>query len=165
MGSTVGEEDSKNMDNVDPDVLELVKSIVKAADKRKADDIRCLGVAHVTTLTDAMVVVTGNSRPQNQAIAAAIEEAVEEIDEDNYLADVRVEGTADSGWMLLDYGLVMVHIMTPKSRLFYNIEGQWKQKGGKFWDIVDEWLVPNSVVESVDLSKDVAEAEDDPFWS
>ena len=34
------------------------------------------------------------------------------------------EGSADSGWILLDYGEVMVHIMTPKSRLFYDIEGQ-----------------------------------------
>ena len=100
--------------------LELVRTIVKAGDGRKAEDIVGLQVAQVSTLTSFMVFLSGNSRPQNQAIAAAIADDVEE----KFGLVRNPQGTADSGWMVLDYGSVMVHIMTPKSRLFYNVEGQ-----------------------------------------
>ena len=45
------------------------------------------------------------------------------------------EGSADSGWILLDYGDVMVHVMTPKSRLFYDMEGVWRKRGGESLDL------------------------------
>jgi ribosome-associated protein len=100
--------------------LEMVRTIAKAGDGRKANDIVGMQVAHVSTLTSFMVFLSGNSRPQNQAIAAAIVEQMN--DEFGMLRSP--QGTAESGWMILDYGSVMVHIMTPKSRLFYNVEGQ-----------------------------------------
>jgi len=81
------------------------------------------------------VIVSGTSRPQNQAIAAAIVKDVEEtfVDEitgvgKRCLGKGVPEGTADSGWILIDYGDVMVHVMTPKSRLFYDLEGQVRLK-------------------------------------
>lgn len=100
--------------------LEMVRTIVKAADGRKADNIVALQVAQITTVTSYMVVLSGSSRPQNQAIAAAIMDDMEEI----HGIHQNPQGTADSGWMVVDYGSIMVHIMTPKSRLYYNIEGQ-----------------------------------------
>jgi ribosome-associated protein len=107
------------------DDLELVRTIVKAGDGRKAEDIVGLQVAQVSTLTSFMVFLSGNSRPQNQAIAAAITDDVEA----KFGLVRNPQGTADSGWMVLDYGSVMVHIMTPKSRLFYNVEGQVRSMG------------------------------------
>merc|ERR1711976_170272 len=91
------------------------------------------------------VICCGNSRPQNQAIAAAIKDDVEEEFEGEYclLGNGVPEGNADSGWILMDYGDVMVHIMTPKSRLFYDIEGQWREKGGEYLDLSDV-LLPNA---------------------
>mmetsp|Transcript_6919 Transcript_6919/g.10094 ORF Transcript_6919/g.10094 Transcript_6919/m.10094 type:complete len:210 (+) Transcript_6919:102-731(+) len=141
--------------------LALAKIVAKAADGRKAEDIVCLEVAHITTMTCYLIILTGNSRPQNQAIAAAIMEDVEE--EVGLIKNP--EGTADSGWMLLDYGSVMVHIMTPKSRLYYNIEGQWRDKGGTGVDIEDV-LVPNKLEEqrSGNTMEGLTE-EEDPFWS
>lgn len=102
------------------DDLALVKAIVKAADGRKAEDVVALQVAQVSTLTCFMIILSGNSRPQNQAIAGAIVDDVEE----EFDIKKNPQGEADSGWMVLDYGSVMVHIMTPKSRLYYNVEGQ-----------------------------------------
>ena len=100
--------------------LDLVRAIAKAGDGRKAEDIVGLQVAQITTLTSFMVFLSGNSRPQNQAIVAAIVEDVEE----KFGIVRNPQGTADSGWVVLDYGSVMVHVMTPRSRLFYNVEGQ-----------------------------------------
>lgn len=117
------DQDPGNMVGDIPDLtddLALVRTIAKAADGRKADDIVALQVAHVSTLTSFMFILSGNSRPQNQAIAGVIADDVEE----KYGIHKNPQGDASSGWMVLDYGSVMVHIMTPKSRLYYNVEGQ-----------------------------------------
>lgn len=144
----------------DEAVVALVHCIVRAADGRKADNICAYHVHHLTSLTSALVCVSGNSRPQNQAICAAVSAAVAA---DQLGPPVSVEGTAESGWMLLDYGSVMVHVMTPKSRLFYNVEGQWKDKNAVPMD-VSAILVPNTMV-AADAPPPVAAEELDPFWS
>jgi len=142
------------------DDLQRVKIIAKAADDRKADDIVSLQVAQCTTMTSYLVIVSGNSRPQNQAIAAAIKEDMEEK-----VGIVRnPEGTADSGWMILDYGSIMVHIMTPRSRSYYELEDRWRSRGGTGVDLGDV-LVPNKVDESSDSTMEGLTEEEDPFWS
>eukprot|EP00545_Synedropsis_sp_CCMP1620_P012545 CAMPEP_0119010068 /NCGR_PEP_ID=MMETSP1176-20130426/4771_1 /TAXON_ID=265551 /ORGANISM="Synedropsis recta cf, Strain CCMP1620" /LENGTH=177 /DNA_ID=CAMNT_0006962673 /DNA_START=181 /DNA_END=714 /DNA_ORIENTATION=- len=158
------EKDPGNQVGDDPDLTEdlaLVNVIVKAADGRKAEDIVGLQVAQITTLASYLVIVSGNSRPQNQAIAAAV---AKDVEEEMGLRE-NPQGTADSGWMVLDYGSVMVHIMTPKSRLYYNVEGQWREKGGIEVDL-DKILLPNKMEEFAggDTMEGISE-EEDPFWS
>mmetsp|Transcript_39402 Transcript_39402/g.57919 ORF Transcript_39402/g.57919 Transcript_39402/m.57919 type:complete len:235 (+) Transcript_39402:34-738(+) len=142
----------------------FVKCVVKAADMRKAEDISAIRVSKVTSLTSFVIIVSGNSRPQNQAIAAAIIDEVKEEFDDRKTRSGVPEGNADSGWILLDYGEVMVHIMTPKSRLFYDIDGRWEE--GESMDLSDV-LVPNFVEQETTSSSDHfdLEKEDDPFWS
>jgi hypothetical protein len=65
--------------------------------------------------------------------------------------------------MLLDYGGVMVHVMTPKSRLYYNVEGQWVQKGAKYVSLDGVLLEPpteDANTQQLDIPQ-----EQDPFWS
>jgi ribosome-associated protein len=139
-----------------------------------------LRVTSCTSLTNFVVIVSGTSRPQNQAIANSIAKDVEEeYDGKRCLGKGVPEGSADSGWILLDYGEVMVHVMTPKSRLFYDIEGQWKSRGGEYMDLSDV------LVDEINAAKAAAnnpldgdegdersmkerldvEKEEDPFWS
>ena len=112
------------------------------------------------------------------AIANAISKDVEELyDGKRCLGKGVPEGTADSAWILLDYGEVMVHVMTPKSRLFYDMDGQWKGRGGEYMDLSDVLMDEDgnvgkvleggdieekkiSMKERLDVEKDV-----DPFWS
>mmetsp|Transcript_11737 Transcript_11737/g.20418 ORF Transcript_11737/g.20418 Transcript_11737/m.20418 type:complete len:276 (-) Transcript_11737:386-1213(-) len=165
--------------NDDP-LAPLVHTIVHAADMRKATDIVALRVTPCTSLTNFVIIVSGTSRPQNQAIANAIAKDVEEFEENQRpLGNGVPEGSADSGWILLDYGEVMVHVMTPKSRLFYDMEGQWRERGGEYMDLsgvlVDEMGVVGgggvfggveeeeeemTMKERLDVEK-----ESDPFWS
>jgi len=161
------------LDDVPPsldDLSPLVRTMARAADLRKAEQIVALRVSKITTVTSFIVVCSGNSRPQNQAIAASIQDDVEEEFGKEYAmrGNGVPEGNADSGWILLDYGDVMVHIMTPKSRLFYDIEGQWKEKGGEYMNLDDVLLkdvnVPLKADEVGSNMLGIAE-EDDPFWS
>jgi len=146
----------------DDDLVPLVECIAKAADMRKAEDIKCIRVSKLTTTTSFVVIVSGNSRPQNRAIAAAIDDEVMELFEGEYaLRGDSPEGNADSGWILLDYGCVMVHVMTPRSRLFYDIEGKWKK--GEQLDITSI-LVPNTPDSSSDDGSSPIDTTD-PFWS
>lgn len=170
-------------------LVPFVHTIVHAADMRKGSDIVALRVTQCTSLTNFIILVSGTSRPQNQAIANSIKTDVEELyDGKRCLGKGIPEGSADSGWILLDYGEVMVHVMTPKSRLFYDIEGQWKERGGEYLDLsdvlVDELNGPNkmmmmsssSSLESEDEDEEEEEVrtmrerldvekEEDPFWS
>lgn len=157
----------------DDDLAPLVRTIAQAADMRKAENIIAMRISKVSAVCSFVMICTGNSRPQNQAIAAAIQNDVKDV----FGGDVSLkgngvpEGTADSGWILLDFGDVMVHVMTPKSRLFYDIEGQWREKGAEYMNLEDV-LLPNSSTSSSTASDQSntrtvisPSEEDDPFWS
>ena len=158
------------------ELAELVRCIVRGADGRKADNIVAMRVSKISTVTSFVVIVTGNSRPQNQAIAAVIKDDVNEEFELLPGATGVPEGSADSGWTLLDYGSVMVHVMTPKSRLFYNIEGKWKDQGGEIMDITAA-ILPNAPTAEQQKQQQEGKSEgesgtmqglseeEDPFWS
>lgn len=157
--------DASDVSN-DPDedeLAHLVKTIAKAADKRKAEDIKAIRVSKLTATTAFIVIVSGNSRPQNQAIAAAISDDVEQLFQGRTTKSGKMEGSADSGWILLDYGDVMVHVMTPKSRLFYDIEGIWKK--GEVLDLSDILVPNNSITDAGLTASSHPEEEEDPFWT
>lgn len=100
----------------------VAATIAEAASDRKAGDILLLRVADVSYLADYFVVMTGYSRVQVRAIADAIQEKVEQKWQRRPL---RVEGQTEGTWVLQDYGDVIVHIMMPKEREFYNLEAFW----------------------------------------
>eukprot|EP00560_Eucampia_antarctica_P004840 CAMPEP_0197832064 /NCGR_PEP_ID=MMETSP1437-20131217/13134_1 /TAXON_ID=49252 ORGANISM="Eucampia antarctica, Strain CCMP1452" /NCGR_SAMPLE_ID=MMETSP1437 /ASSEMBLY_ACC=CAM_ASM_001096 /LENGTH=232 /DNA_ID=CAMNT_0043435241 /DNA_START=232 /DNA_END=930 /DNA_ORIENTATION=- len=159
---------SKNVE--DDEFLPLVYAICKAADDRKADNIVATRVSASTSLTDWIVICSGNSRPQNNAIASNIRDEIEKHygDEFSLLGNGVPEGNADSGWIVLDYASVMVHIMTPKSRLFYDIEGKWNDESKGDVQNLDltPILVPNSVLaQQESTTEEETSEEDDPFWS
>ena len=164
MGSMVGDDEASQRVPPEQDELaEFVRCVVRAADGRKADNVVAMRVSKVSTMTSFVVIVSGNSRPQNQAIAAAVKADVKEQYDLLPGSSGVPEGDAQSGWIVLDYGSLMCHIMTPKSRLFYNVEGQWKDKGGEYMDLSDV-LIPNSMENSAGAMEGMSKDED-PFWS
>ncbi|HEY9607931.1 ribosome silencing factor [Allocoleopsis sp.] len=100
----------------------LALTIAQAADDRKAGDIAILRVGEVTYLADYFVIVTGYSKAQVRAISQAIEQKVEM---EWQRRPLRTEGVAESSWILQDYGEVIVHILLPQEREFYNLEAFW----------------------------------------
>ncbi|MEH1838196.1 MAG: ribosome silencing factor [Nostoc sp.] len=100
----------------------LAAMIAEAGSDRKAGEIILLKVAEVSYLADYFVMMTGYSRVQVRAIAQAIEGKVET---ELQRRPIRTEGKVEGSWILQDYGDVIVHIMMPKEREFYNLEAFW----------------------------------------
>jgi len=102
--------------------LQLAITAATAADDRKAADITLLRVADISTLADYFVIVTGFSKAQVRAIAGSIKDKVEE---ELQRTPTRTEGQSEGSWTLQDYGDVIVHILMPQEREFYNLEAFW----------------------------------------
>ena len=116
------EQERPSIDPSSYEALDVIKEMVRAADERKAGDITVLDVGEISYLAEYFMVVTGFSTTQVRAIARSIEDKVEEVFQ---RLPNRVEGMGDGGWVLMDYGEVIVHVFLPKEREFYNIEAFW----------------------------------------
>jgi ribosome-associated protein len=103
-------------------IQNLALTIAEAASDRKAGEIILLKVAEISSLSDYFIMMTGYSKVQVRAIADAIQGQVE-IDWQR--RPLRTEGKAEGTWVLQDYGDVIVHIMMPREREFYNLEAFW----------------------------------------
>ncbi len=101
---------------------ELAITIAQAASDRKGGEILLMGVAEVSYMADYFVIATGYSKVQVRAISGAIEDKVEQEWQQR---PFRTEGQAEGTWVLQDYGDVVVHIMMPTEREFYNLEAFW----------------------------------------
>ena len=104
------------------DTKELALKIARAAEEKKAADIVLLDVSDVSYLADYFVIITGFSRTQLNAIAESIEECLEA---DYSLQPTRVSGKKEGGWIVQDYGDVIVHTFLPEEREYYNLEAFW----------------------------------------
>lgn len=93
-----------------------------AAEEKKARDIVILDLRDASTITDFFVLATGTSRPHLRAIVDAIEERLKESGH----RLLHREGSESSGWILLDYGDVIVHVFGEKEREYYDIERLWR---------------------------------------
>jgi ribosome-associated protein len=99
-----------------------VPQVVAAAlDDLKATDISVLDVRHLTTVTDTMIVASGRSDRHVRAIA---DEVVVQCKKEGY-RPIGVEGQKVGEWVLVDLGDVVVHVMQPRAREFYNLEKLW----------------------------------------
>jgi ribosome-associated protein len=101
--------------------LDLARRIVELAEDKKAADIILLDLGELTTLADAFVICSGGSERQIAAIADGIVEGLR----DERTKPIGREGTAESHWVLIDYGSVIVHVFTPPERDYYQLERHW----------------------------------------
>jgi ribosome-associated protein len=109
---------------------ELALACAKAADDIQAEGIRLWDMRGVSTLTDFMIVCSGNSMPHLRAVIRDIAAIVEE---QNGNKPSFTEGRADTRWVVLDYVDVMVHVMHQEMRDFYALEELWKDAKEVDW--------------------------------
>jgi ribosome-associated protein len=103
------------------EALALARRIVDLASDKKASDIVLLEIGGLTTLADYFVICSGQSDRQLGAIVSGIIEALR----DEGVKPIGREGSANAHWLLIDYGSVIVHVMAPPERDFYQLERLW----------------------------------------
>ncbi len=96
--------------------------VLQAAQDKKALDLTLLDVRGIASFTDYFVICSGTSVPQNQAIADEIQYRLKH---QGRLPD-HVEGYGQADWILMNYMDFVVHVFSPKTRTFYNLERLWR---------------------------------------
>lgn len=102
------------------EIQELMQNIVKVLDSKKATDIKALQITDLTVVADYFVIATGTSGTHIRSLADEVEVAIKK----QGVEPKGIEGKA-TGWILLDYGAVIVHIFTPDQRELFNLEHLW----------------------------------------
>lgn len=101
---------------------EAIKTAVSALDSKKAEDIRVIKVGDITVIADYFIIADGTSTTQLKTLADEVEYQLKE----SGLEPLRVQGTGQSNWMIIDYGDIVVHIFRKDMREFYNLERLWR---------------------------------------
>jgi len=102
--------------------LEIARACALYADDKKAENIRILDLRGLSPISDYFVLVTAMSTPQLRAVR---DEIVERMKEEHSMPPTVKDGNFESQWIILVYGSVMVHILTPEKREFYALEELW----------------------------------------
>jgi ribosome-associated protein len=98
-----------------------VQAAARAALAKKAEAVLALDLRQTTDFTDFFLLVSGQNQRQLVAIADSVIEALRALER----RPAHVEGYPRHEWILLDYSSFVVHVMTPKSRSFYDLERLW----------------------------------------
>jgi ribosome-associated protein len=103
----------------------LATLVTTALDDLKGQQITVLDVRHLTSVTDTMVVASGRSDRHVRALADTVVETCAQAG----VRPIGVEGQKSGEWVLVDLGDVVVHVMLPRVREFYNLEKLWDLGG------------------------------------
>ena len=98
-----------------------LRAAIEAAQEKKASDLVVLDLRGLASFTDFFLLATGNTNRQLKTIADAIEE---ELGKKGFKPN-HVEGYPHGDWVLMDYMDFIVHVFTPRSREYYNLERLW----------------------------------------
>ena len=102
---------------------ELIHAVVDIIEGKKAINILTLDMRKITLLADYYVLCDGSSIRQIRAIADELLEKLKRAG----TRQAMVEGTPESGWILIDFGSVIVHILSPEQRAYYQLEELWQE--------------------------------------
>ena len=100
----------------------LLDTVINALEEMKAKNITTLEIGTMTSLADNMVIASGTSTRHVKALSDAVQEKTREAG----FAPVGVEGEQSAEWILVDLGDVIVHIMQPSTREYYDLERLWR---------------------------------------
>ena len=103
------------------DIRKLQKVVVDALEDVKAVDIEVINTTKLTSMFDRVVIASGTSNRQTRALANNVQVKVKEAGGEV----IGVEGEESGEWVLVDLGAVVVHLMQPAVRSYYNLEELW----------------------------------------
>ena len=103
------------------DVQKLQRTVVDSLEDVKAQELVVFDTEHISSLFERVVIASGTSNRQTKALAASVRDKVREAG----FPKPRIEGEDNGEWIIVDCGAVVVHIMQPTIRQYYNLEEIW----------------------------------------
>jgi ribosome-associated protein len=100
---------------------EMLKTIIKTLDNKKAESIQAIKISDLTILADYFVIASGNSSTQTKTLAEEVEYQMSQAG----VEPNKKEGYNGSNWVILDYGDVVVHVFYKETRDYYQLERLW----------------------------------------
>jgi ribosome-associated protein len=101
--------------------LEIARTVVDALEEKKGENILLLDIHEIAVFADYFVICSGTSERMLQALADAAQEQVKK----SHGVFGRVEGSSSNGWVLVDFGDVILHLFSPERRNYYHLEELW----------------------------------------
>jgi len=98
-----------------------LQEAVNVVEEKKGRDVTLLNLIGISMVTDYFLIVTGNSTTQVKAITDNLSEKLPDLG----MPVLRIEGLQEAKWVLVDCGDLVIHVMTPDQREFYNLERLW----------------------------------------
>jgi ribosome-associated protein len=95
---------------------------VDALEDKKGEDILLIDIKEIASFTDYFVLCTGTSDRMLDALANSVQETIRE----RHKKKGRIEGKARDGWMVVDFGDVVIHLFSPDQREYYRLEELWQ---------------------------------------
>ncbi len=105
------------------DTLDLARTIVDLVADKKGENIVLMDLHDVSLITDYFVIASADNERQLNAVTDYIRD---ELKKRRQRYPLRTEGRGDSGWVLMDYGDVVVHLFSPDVRSYYDLESLWR---------------------------------------
>ena len=102
-------------------VATIKKNVIEALEDIKGFDIIDLDVRKLTSVTDYMIIASASSTRQTRALANNVHDKMKDLN----VEIVGIEGEGEGDWVLVDIGDIIVHIMTPTTRAYFNLEELW----------------------------------------
>ena len=109
------------------DVRKLQKIAVEALEDIKGRDIEVINTTKLTAMFDRIIVASGDSNRQVKSLARSVHDKVKEAGGEG----VSMDGEDTGAWVLVDLGSIVVHIMQPAVRTYYNLEELWQTTPAK----------------------------------
>ena len=100
----------------------LNQIIINSLEDIKAFDITVIDVRKKTSIADFMIIASANSNRQTKALARHLKDTLKDIGK----SVLNIEGEGDGEWVLVDLNEVLVHIMLPTTRAYFNLEELWQ---------------------------------------
>ena len=102
-------------------ISNIKKNVLNALEDIKAFDIVSIDIRKQASIADYIIIASANSSRQAKALADNIKDRMQKIN----IPLIGIEGDSGSEWVLVDFGDIIIHIMTPTSRAHYNLEELW----------------------------------------
>lgn len=119
----LGQSGRSVVDDGSDEIVGWVRRAVVAADDKLGENTKAFFVGEIMAITDWFVITSGRTNRQVRAIVEAVEE---ELTKMGGPKPVRIEGRDTFSWVLMDYGIFVVHVFTEETREYYDLERLWR---------------------------------------